>query len=130
MSPNDHFSLVPENARLAVHAPMSTAPFSSSARQPQEIGAICYNGSWPFRECKDGPPTRILSNRCNWVTSPSVRGQERSFLPHHRFNRRLAPRNHTGAIAIIDTIARIQPARGLVGGAGDKEVIGAGDHLV
>src|SRR6266436_4231863 len=48
---------------------MSVALVSSSAPQPRDRGHI-YNGSWPFREGKDGPPTRILSNCCNRVTPP------------------------------------------------------------
>jgi hypothetical protein len=79
ISPNGHFSFVPENDKLAVaRTQMSTAPISFVCPPAPEIGAIFtpsprdrghfYNGSWPFRENKDGPPTRILSNCCNRVT--------------------------------------------------------------
>jgi hypothetical protein len=47
---------------------MSVALVSSSAPQPRDRGHI-YDGSWPFRESKDGPPTRIVSNCCNRVTA-------------------------------------------------------------
>jgi hypothetical protein len=47
-----------------------------------EIGVTCMIDSWPFRERKDGPQTRILSHCCNpdarraralvkvWVVAP------------------------------------------------------------
>jgi len=42
---------------------------------PRDRGHFLYNGSWPFREGKDGPPTRILSNCCNrvrWAPSDGI----------------------------------------------------------
>jgi hypothetical protein len=47
---------------------MSTALVCSSAPQPQKTRATFYNGSWPFREGKEGPQTRILQNCCSEVT--------------------------------------------------------------
>ena len=71
ISPNGHFSFAPENDRLMLaRTQMSAAPVSSPAPQPRDRGHF-YNGSWPFREGKDGPPTRIFSNCCNRVTPPA-----------------------------------------------------------
>ena len=67
ISPNGHFWFVPESDKLYfARTQMSVALVSSSAPQPRDH---IYNGSWPFRESKDGPPTRILSNCCNRVTA-------------------------------------------------------------
>jgi hypothetical protein len=42
----------------------------------------------------------------------------------------IAPRNNPRSFRILNHIPRIEPDAGLIGGAADEEVVGAGDDFV
>jgi hypothetical protein len=62
-SPNVHFWF--RQRVVGCRCQMSHGPGLFLSPPAPEVGAILYNDSWPLREGKDGPQTRISSNCCN-----------------------------------------------------------------